>query len=112
VWFSQGGDHTQNTGSPLRQPRAFATATRISDTYVLVAGGVDFADGGVLLATCDLIVSGGLGGARTFTTPLRFDQGMAVHTATRLADGRVMFCGGLGTDDQQSGLIDVYVFTP
>jgi hypothetical protein len=112
LYVSPGGTFAQSTGSPLSSPRCFATATRVSDTSILVAGGVDFVDGGRLLSTLDLITEGGVGGARTFATSLRFGVGMAAHTATRLGNGRVLFCGGLGADANQTGMNVAYVYVP
>lgn len=102
----------QNTGSALTVPRTYATATRIGPEQVLVAGGVDFSNRGLLLASIDLVVEGGLGGAQCYGTPARFAVGMAAHTATLLASGRVLFCGGLVGDDAQSGRTDAFLFLP
>lgn len=112
LYVAPGGTSAMSTGSPLSTPRAFATATRVADGSILVAGGVDFVDSGRLLSTLDLIVEGGTSGARTYATSLRFDVGMAGHSATRLGSGRVLFCGGLGADAQQTGLNVAYVYLP
>lgn len=107
------GAGVSSTGSALSRPRHYATATRIASDQVLVVGGVDFtAQQGLLLTSADLIVAGGLSGASTYATPLRFPVPLAAHTATRLLDGRVLYCGGLTGDDQQSGRRDAFVFTP
>lgn len=102
----------QSTGSPLTRPRHYATASRIATDQILVVGGVDFEAGGALLASADLIVEGGLSGALTYATELRFPVPLAAHSATVLADGRVLLCGGLVGDDAQSGRADAFLFTP
>jgi hypothetical protein len=99
-----------NTGSGLNTPRAYATATRYADDKIVVVGGIDFSGQGALLSTVDVIVQGGVGGSQTFSTTVRFPTGMADHTATRLADGRVMFCGGL--DSGGDGLVGIHLFDP
>jgi len=112
LYITPGGLTAVNSGSPLTFGRAFASATRISDGVLLVVGGVDFSNNGLLLASCDLVMETTGASSRTFATSLRFPTGMAAHTATRLLDGRVLYCGGLGTDAQQSGLRNAYVFSP
>jgi hypothetical protein len=112
LYATPGGLTAVNSGSPFTVGRAFATSTRISDTVLMVVGGVDFTNSGLLLASCDLIMETTGTSSRTFATTLRFPTGMAAHSATRLLDGRVLYCGGLGTDAQQSGLRNAYVFTP
>jgi hypothetical protein len=110
--FDRDTSKMSNTGSGTNHPRAYATATRIAPDRVLVVGGMDFSSGGFVLATTDLIVQGGVGGSRTYKTPLFFPTGMANHTATRLLDGRVLFCGGLNSSGGLPELDGAYVFTP
>lgn len=113
VYVQPGGLGALGTGSALSRPRTYATATRIASDQVLVVGGVDFsAQNGLLLSSADLIVEGGVAGASTYATELRFPSPLAAHTATVLLGGRVLFCGGLTGDDQQSGRSDAYLFTP
>ena len=102
----------QNTGSPLTVPRTYATATRIGAEQILVAGGVDFSNRGLILGSIDLIVEGGVGGAQCYGTSARFAVGMAAHTATLLPSGRVLFCGGLVGDEVQSGRQDAFLYLP
>lgn len=92
----------QNTGSGLSRPRAYGSATPIAPDQILVAGGIDFSRGGFLEASCDALVRGGLGGSRTFVTEVRFPHGLAQHTATVLASGDVLFCGGVNEDGFQA----------
>jgi hypothetical protein len=101
-----------NTGSGTNRPRAYATATRYAPDRILVVGGLDYADGGLVLSTSDVVVQGGIAGSHTFATPMRFPTGMANHTATVLADGRVLFVGGLNPVGGQPELDRAYVFTP
>jgi len=100
----------QNTGSGLNRPRAYATATRIKPDQVLVAGGIDFSQGAFLDGTCDVIIEGGLGGSNTFATNVRFPIGMAHHTATVLASGDILYCGGLNEDGSQPNLRVAFLF--
>jgi hypothetical protein len=100
------------TGSNTNRPRSYATATRISDERILVVGGVDFSAGSFVLSTVDLLVQGGAAGSSTYATPVRFPTGMANHTATTLADGRVLFCGGLNTSGGALERKGAYIFTP
>jgi hypothetical protein len=112
LYLGPGESLLRNTGSALTRPRHFATATRISSDHVLVAGGVDFANNGLILTSCDLLVEGGIGGAQCYATEARFPVGMAAHTATAIGGGRVLFCGGAVGDVAQSGRTDAFVFVP
>jgi hypothetical protein len=98
-----------DTGSPLAQPRSYATATRIDDDDVLVAGGLDVGAGLFIAASCDVVREGGPAGARTFATSVRFFTGMAMHTATPLEEGVVLFCGGLNSNGGQPELDRAYI---
>ncbi len=110
LYVNPTGSHIGNTGSGLAQPRAYATATRIAPGDILVAGGLDVSAGLFIAASCDLVREGGAAGAQTFPTPVRFFTGMAMHTATRLADGRVLFCGGLNVNGGMPELDRAYLF--
>jgi hypothetical protein len=113
LYARPGASGIFNAGSPLTQGRAFATATRIADKVILVVGGVNFANGSRIEASCDLLVEGSGGsGAATYATTMRFPTGMAAHTATRLGDETVLFTGGLAGDAQQSGFTAAYIYTP
>jgi hypothetical protein len=101
-----------NTGSALSKARAYGTATRIANDRILVAGGFDLDRGFFLLHTLDLIVEGGVGGSRTFGTELTFPVPLALHAATRLANGQVLFTGGLNEVDGQPNLEASFLFTP
>lgn len=84
-----------NTGSAMNAGRSYATAVKIKPDQILVAGGIDFGNGGFIESSVDLIVEGGVNGSNTFGTPLRFTTGMAFHAASPLPSGDVLFCGGL-----------------
>jgi hypothetical protein len=110
--FYRASGVVTTTGSNTNRPRSYATATRISDDRILVVGGVDFSAGTFVLSTVDLIVRGGAGGSSTYATSVRFPTGMANHTATVLADGRILFCGGLNTSGGSLERKGAYLFTP
>ena len=101
-----------NTGSALRYPRAYGTATQIGPDRIFVVGGLDFSRGGFIEASCDIIFEGGIAGSRTFATNVRFPTGMAYHTATVLGDARVLFCGGLPVNGSNPSLDAAYLLTP
>ncbi len=100
-----------NSGSGLDRPRAYGTATAIGGGEVLVVGGVDFTQG-LTLHTADLVVEGGIAGSRTYGTELLFPVPMALHTATRLPDGAVLFCGGLNETYGAPEHDEAFLFTP
>jgi len=110
--FDRTFDVLLNSGSPTTLPRSYGTATVIAPDRVLLAGGINFANGSFVLSSCDLVVEGGPGGSATYATSVRFPTGMADHTATLLADGRVLFAGGLNITGGQPELSAAYVFTP
>lgn len=104
--------YAQNTGSGLNAPRSYATATRYGPDRILVVGGFDFSRGYYMLPTCDVVIEGGLAGSGTYGCEMRFPTGMVFHTATRLGDGRVLFCGGLNENGGEPELDAAYLFTP
>ncbi len=110
--FDRDATMMRNTGSGTSRPRAYGTATRIAPDQVLVVGGVDWANGGFVLATCDLLVQGGVAGSRTYGTAVRFPTGMANHTATPLPNGKILFAGGVTVTAGAMHLDGAYLFTP
>jgi hypothetical protein len=110
--FDRAATRLLNSGSPTSRPRAYATASRIGPDRVLVAGGLDYGNNSFVLATCDLVVEGGLAGSETYGTSVRFPTGMANHTATVLDDGRVLFAGGLNPNGGEAELDGAYLYTP
>jgi N-acetylneuraminic acid mutarotase len=112
VFFDRASTALINTGSGTSRPRSYATATEIGPARILVAGGIDFSNGSFVLATCDLVVEGGVAGSETYATAVRFPTGLANHTATVLADGRILFCGGLNPTGGLPEYDGAYLFTP
>ena len=100
----------QNTGSGLNRPRSYATATRVAPDQILIAGGIDFANGAFIESSVDVVIEGGLAGARTFATDVRFSTGLAAHAAVTLANGDVLFCGGLNEDGLLPNKTVAYIF--
>lgn len=112
LYFDRTFTTLTNTGSGTSKPRSYGTATAIGPGRVLVAGGIDFSNGSFVLATCDLVVEGGVVGSETYATSVRFPTGMANHTATVLGDGRILYCGGLNPAGGQPEYDGAYLFTP
>jgi hypothetical protein len=109
VYAYAGTAFLQNSGSPLSRPRSYATATPLGPNRFLVVGGIDFSNGGFIDGSTDLVAEGGLGGSQTYATEVRFPTGMANHTATRLVNGNVMFCGGLNENGLLPNLKGTYI---
>ena len=90
-------------GPAMHAPRAAHTATALADGSVLVAGGMTegSADEGAL-ATLERFVPSATSGASPgpstgrFIAAGRLREARQSHTATRLADDRVLFVGGYG----------------
>ncbi len=81
--------------------RAFHTATRLRGTqsYVLLAGGLTFIEGGLVsLAVSDIFSPGGEGGRTLFQT-MDLETPRARHAATRRPDGSVLVTGGVWIND-------------
>jgi hypothetical protein len=93
----------QVTGS-MTSPRAWATATRLSDGRVLIVGG---GPGTVGTATAELYDPA----PGTFTPTGTMTQARLVHSATLLADGRVLVVGGLA-EAGGPGLASAELFDP
>ncbi len=110
LYFARPYDVVWNTGSGTNRPRAYATATRYAADRLLVVGGIDFSTNAIL-PTVDVVVEGGAVGSQTYATSIRFPTGMANHTATVLATGKILFCGGANTYGQLE-LDGAYLFTP
>ena len=101
-----------STGSGLNAARSYATAVPIASDRILVAGGIDLTHGGTILATCDMIMQGGIAGSRTYSTSVRLPVGLANHTATVLQNGKILFAGGLAQVFGQPEINGAWLFTP
>ena len=88
----QMGSHSFVATGSMADARYEHTATLLRDGRVLVVGGADMMDGIDNLATAELYdpLTG------KFTRTGSMAQGRAAHTATLLADGRVLIAGGYG----------------
>lgn len=102
----------QNTGSGLSSPRAYAASARLGNDRIVVIGGLDFNRGNFIQGTMDVIVEGGVVGARTFATSVTFSPALVFHTATRLVDGSVLICGGANENGAQLNHRNAYVLAP
>jgi hypothetical protein len=99
----------------MSRARGYATATRITPTRILVVGGVDFAAPPTLiLQTSDVIeeTASAVSPSRILLNRLNLPEPLAMHTATRLLDGRVLLCGGLNPNGNNAEIARAYLFTP
>lgn len=71
-------------------PRTRYQATRLADGRVLISGGVEAGDPTATLASTEIYDPG----EGRFEPGPRMNRARAAHTATRLADGRVLVAGG------------------
>jgi len=100
----QMGSHTFVATGSMAQARVGHTATLLRDGRVLVVGGADLMDGIDNLATAELYDP--LTGKFTVTGSMA--QGRADHTATLLADGRVLIAGGYGGGTLPLATAEIY----
>jgi hypothetical protein len=92
---------------PLSQARTDHTATLLPDGRVVVAGGVDvIGSSGAAVDTIETYDPR----SRSFTTSGRLLTARSKHTASLLADGTVLFAGGL--DSSGNPLASAEVFDP
>jgi hypothetical protein len=100
-------DDVCTAGAPaecaLRLPDgvAFHTATALEDGRVLIVGGLKLSGGDALLPTSSAYVLELTGYAEGNLTQVNYESDVfpsdrAFHTATRMADGRVVIIGGIG----------------
>ena len=104
-------DPASGTFSPtgdMTAPRSFHTATFLADGRVLVAGGSRFGFPESSIASAEIYdpVSG------TFTPTGEMTAARQDHTATLLADGRVLVAGGYEADGNRRGLATAEVYDP
>ena len=108
VDFYQSSDQTMLAGPPLAHARGFATATALPDGRVLVAGGC--ADPACATMVADVEIydpsAGAFAAAGTLDTP------RAGHTATLLADGKVILAGGCADAECMRTLATTEIWDP
>jgi len=100
---------TFNPTGSMATARGFHAATLLDDGRVLVTGGTSAAwDGPPFLASAELYdpVSGTFSPARPMT------EARASHTATLLADGRVLLTGGIRTDGGETSVPSAELYDP
>jgi hypothetical protein len=102
VYDPATGQFTQ-TGS-MAEPRVIFTATRLRDGRVLVVGGADQMDGFGNSATAELYDPA----TGKFAATGSMSIGRAAHTATLLADGRVLVTGGYGGGTSPLASAEIY----
>lgn len=100
----QMGSHSFVATGSMADARVKHTATLLRDGRVLVVGGADMMDGIDNLATAELYdpLTG------KFTRTGSMAQGRADHTATLLADGRVLIAGGYGGGTLPMATAEIY----
>lgn len=95
--------------APMSSARAAHTATALPDGRILVAGGMPEGSGDEgALATAELFVPGAATGAGQFRPAARMLAARMAHTATRLADGRVLLAGGYGAGNTYLASAELY----
>jgi hypothetical protein len=92
----------------LDLPRQQHTATLLADGRVLITGGASDDDAGWPLKTTELFDPA----TGTFTPAGVMIGGRAAHTATLLADGRVLVAGGVPDDDPSASLASAELYDP
>jgi hypothetical protein len=90
--YNPGTGNWSNTGS-LGTARYGHTATLLADGRVLVAGGYDVSD---VTASAEIFNPAANGGIGAWSSTDSLGTARTLHTATRLADGRVLVAGGTG----------------
>ena len=101
--YDPGTDKFAPTGS-MADARTGHTATLLKDGRVLVVGGADLSDGIDNLATAEIYDPT----TRKFTRTGSMAHGRAAHTATLLADGRVLVTGGFGGGTNSLSSAEIY----
>jgi WD40 repeat protein len=86
---------TWTLAAPMSIARVSHTATLLTDGQVLVAGGYYYSAGQQILSTAELYNP--TNGTWTPVNPIA--NARYAHTATRLANGKVLIAGGQGTSD-------------
>ncbi len=118
-------------GPSLVKPRGLHTATLLPDGRVLIVGGLDAAAGNPAFVTENEVYDptantftltsslGGSPGGYMTSSATNKPVPRYLHTATLLADGRVLICGGYGVESMdaggnpvQSDLASAFTFSP
>lgn len=91
--------------------RVYQTATLLSDGRVLVAGGCD---SGREYSNCRFLASAEIYDRKTgkFTATGSMSDKRVYHTATRLADGRILVAGGVGASTDPAPLASAELYDP
>ena len=87
-------------------PRIVSTATLLADGRVLIAGG-DYNSSGYP-GTAEIFDPAGNGGAGSFAPPLPMIKWRGWHTATLLADGRVLIAGGVTANFADENTAEIF----
>lgn len=87
---------------PQQEARAFHTATRLEDGKVLIVGGASTMAASNTCSACKSLTATGTvslfdPGTGSFASVAQLNQPRLLHTATRLADGRVLIAGGVAS---------------
>lgn len=97
------------TVAPMSLARSAHTATALADRQILIAGGLPEGSGDEgALRTTELFVPGAAAGTGQFRTAARMLEARMAHTATRLADGRVLLVGGFGAGNAYLATAELY----
>jgi hypothetical protein len=89
---------TFSAGPAMPEPKVFHTATLMNNGQVLVAGGLGIAPIVNLPFVSNFAYTYSSGSNSFGLLPKLFTNGRLLHTATKLADGRVLLVGGVTAD--------------
>ena len=115
--YDPGSDTWASVAGPLT-PRDYYSVTLLADGRVLVVGGVDASDSA--LGSCELYdpatgkwtETGSLPPRVRHTLPPPWGTRAYGHTATLLADGRVLLAGGYDSDVEMAPVSEADVYDP
>lgn len=88
----------------LSAPRQWARSTELDDGRVLISGGRDAGAGGAVLGTLELYDPH----SQLFSGAAPLATARSEHSATLLADGRVLLAGGLGAGGLVLGAVEIF----
>ncbi|HEY6888158.1 MAG TPA: kelch repeat-containing protein [Solirubrobacter sp.] len=95
---------TWTPGPDMATPRVYATATRLLDGRVLVVGGVSPLDGTTSLGTSEIYNPA----TNKWSPPASIQFPRWAHTATLMADGKVVIVGGIATNNAPVAVAERY----